>query len=374
MEELLGLLPQGTGDLRNFWTGVIWALAGVLAWLVADRILFGTLLRGLRRTRLTSAEDIAHCLRKPLSTALMLLFLRLALESLELPQQVHRLGMQGLTIVFFVSLYLGISRVASILARELQQRAPGSPESDMRAHIAPFLQNIIRVVVLVVLSIMAFQNMGYDISGLLASLGIGGIAVALAAKDSISNVFGSLTIMLDRPFSVGDWVKGEGFEGIVEEVGFRSTRVRTFAKTMITVPNSQIATMTVENFSRMPIRRVSMTLGILYSTPAERVQAIIGDIRLLLAEHPEIDNELVLVNFTDFGSSSLDIFLYYFTRTTNWARYLELREEINLRIMQIVHDQGSDFAFPTRTIHMEPAQTQQVDQHSSGELQTDVQR
>ena len=208
--------------------------------------------------------------------------------------------------------------------------------------------------------LMLVQNLGYSISGLLASLGIGGLAVALAAKDSLSNIFGSLMILLDRPFTLGDWVKVGDMEGTIEEVGFRSTRIRTFAKTQITIPNSTLMNMSIDNFSRMPKRRIKMTVGITYATTPAKMRQAVADIKLMLRNHPAIDQDFFLVNFTDFGPSSLDIMVYCFTSSTVWNEYLDAREDVCLKIMETLENLGLEIAFPSRSVYLQQMETDQL--------------
>jgi MscS family membrane protein len=165
-------------------------------------------------------------------------------------------------------------------------------------------------------------------------------------------MFGSLTIFTDRPFQIGDWIKMSGIEGVVEDVGFRSTRIRTFAKTLITVPNSKIANEAIENMNARPKRRIKMTIGVTYDTNANQMEQALDSIREILRTHPGVDQAYWLVYFTDFGSSSLDIFLYYFSASTVWAQYLEVRQKVNLAIMRKLEELGLEFAFPSQTVYL----------------------
>ncbi|MBB5021404.1 mechanosensitive ion channel family protein [Desulfurispira natronophila] len=288
-------------------------------------------------------------IHKPFAYFILLVYFNLALQAVELSGMGQLLLSKLLVALLFINIYYLASGLFSLVFSEIKEKYQRA--DSQQEHILPFIENFARLFLIVIVLIAAVQNMGYNVSGLVASLGIGGIAVALAARESIANIFGSITILFDKPFSVGDWVKGNNFEGIVEEVGFRSTRIRTFAKTLITVPNSEVTNIVVENFSRMPIRRVFFHIGILYSTPPEVISQIVEDIRKMLSEHEAVDQEFFMVKFTTFGSHSLDIMIYYFTKTTAWEEHLSVREDINLRIMSIVHGHGSDFAFPTNTIH-----------------------
>jgi MscS family membrane protein len=195
--------------------------------------------------------------------------------------------------------------------------------------------------------------MGYSVGSLLAGLGIGGFAVAMASKDTVANLFGSLVIFLDKPFQIGDWIEMESTEGTVEEVGLRTTRIRTFANSLVTVPNLLFTSHTVNNWSRMKKRRIKMTIGITYSTSAKKVDELVNRIRQLIENDEHIRNDFYLVNFDSFGPSSLGIFVYCFTATTNWADFLQAKQEFMLNIMDCVKELGLEFAFPTQSIHVE---------------------
>ena len=195
--------------------------------------------------------------------------------------------------------------------------------------------------------------MGVKISALVASLGIGGAALAFASKDTIANLFGSISIVADRPFVLGDWVKVGDVEGIVDNVGVRSTRIRTFQKTLVTIPNSVLANESVDNYSKMPTRKVVMTVGLTYSTTADQIEAIIADFKDLLNKNSGVENGSELVNFVKFNDSSLDIQLIYYTYNTDLAGYLDTMQSVNLSIMRAVEARGLSFAFPSSSIYIE---------------------
>ena len=220
----------------------------------------------------------------------------------------------------------------------------------------PFLSKTLKIFLVLTSILVLAQNMGYSISGLVASLGIGGIAVAMAAKDTIANIFGSIMILLDRPFTLGQWIKTSEFEGVVEEIGFRSTRIRTFAKTLVNVPNSQLANMVIDNIDARHVRRIKMRIGITYETTPQQMRQAIQAIELILKEHPGVDQSYSLVKFDEFESSSLSIFLYYFSQSKVWEEYLQVRQEVNLQIMDALADLGLAFAFPSLTLYPAPEQ------------------
>jgi MscS family membrane protein len=214
-----------------------------------------------------------------------------------------------------------------------------------------------RVIVVVLAVLVILQNLGFSISGVLAFGGIGGIAVGFAAKDMLANFFGGLTIYWDRPFTVGEWIRSpdKDIEGTVEYIGWRHTRVRAFNKNPIYVPNALFTNIVVENPTRMTNRRIKETIGIRYQD-LDKMAAIVADVKAMLQAHPEIDTGATLiVSFNQFGASSLDFFIYTFTRTVEWVHYHEVKQDVLLKIAAIVRAHGAEIALPTRTVHIEAA-------------------
>jgi MscS family membrane protein len=211
-----------------------------------------------------------------------------------------------------------------------------------------------RLVILVLAALMAAQTLGFQVTGLLAVGGVGGIAIGFAAKDLLANFFGGLTIYLDRPFGVGEWIRSpdKSIEGTVEYISWRHTRIRAFNKNPIYVPNSVFTTIVVENPSRMSHRRIKETIGLRYDDfPV--VAAIVADIKAMLREHPGIDQtQTLIVNFNQFGPSSLDLMVYTFTRTIVWVEYHEVKQDVLLKIGEIIARHGAEIAFPTQTLHL----------------------
>ncbi len=211
-----------------------------------------------------------------------------------------------------------------------------------------------RAVVIITAVLIAMQSLGYSISGVLAFGGVGGIAVGFAAKDLLANFFGGFIIHLDRPFKVGDWVRSpdRNIEGTVEHIGWRLTTIRTFDKRPLYVPNATFTTIAVENPSRMTNRRIYETIGIRY-VDVGQMASIVADIKSMLQGHDDIDSDQTLiVNFLAFNSSSLDIMVYTFTKTTEWVRFHEVKQDVLLKISDIIEGYGAEVAFPTRTLHL----------------------
>lgn len=224
---------------------------------------------------------------------------------------------------------------------------------------------LLRISVIITAVLVILQSFGYSISGVLAFGGIGGIAVGFAAKDLLANFFGGLMIYLDRPFKVGDWIRSpeKEIEGTVEDIGWRQTRIRTFDKRPLYVPNSTFTHIPVENPSRMLNRRIYETIGVRYDD-AGKVRDIIAAVKAMLENHEEIDpDQTLIVNFNRFAASSLEFFVYTFTKTTDWVRYHEIKQDVLLKILDIVADHGAECAFPTSTLHIpDPVSVQNTPQ------------
>ena len=216
------------------------------------------------------------------------------------------------------------------------------------------MSKLLRLTIIITAMLVALQTLGYSISGVLAFGGIGGIAVGFAAKDLLANFFGGLMIYLDRPFAVGEWVRSPDreIEGTVEAIGWRLTRIRTFDKRLLYIPNSVFTTIAVENPSRMSHRRIYETIGIRYDD-VNKMSAITDAVKQMLLEHPEIDStQTLIVNFNNYAPSSLDFFVYTFTKTTQWIKYHEVKHDVLLKIHDIIAAHGAEVAFPTSTLHI----------------------
>jgi len=217
------------------------------------------------------------------------------------------------------------------------------------------LSKLGRICVILIALLSILQTLGVSLAGVLAFGGIGGIAVGFAAKDLFANLLGGLTIYLDRPFSVGEWIRSpdKNIEGTVEQIGWRNTRIRAFNRNAIYVPNALFTNIVVENPSRMTHRRIKETFGLRYQDIG-KMAIIVDDVKNMLMNHPEIDNETTLiVNFTTFGHHSLDFFIYTFTRTTLWAPYHAVKQDVLLKIADIIAAHGAEIAFPTHSLHIE---------------------
>ena len=319
------------------------------------------LLRVERATSLTQTvwdDALIHAVKRPLTVMLWVVGLthvagildrEIGIHALDYAQPARSVGVVACLAWFLIRM---INNAAvSVLAR------PSGSDESLDQTTVEALSKLGRVIVLIVAALVILQTLGFSISGVLAFGGIGGIAVGFAAKDLLANFFGGLMIYMDRPFSVGEWIRSpdKNIEGTVEYIGWRQTRIRAFNKNPIYVPNALFTTIVVENPSRMSHRRIKETIGIRYQD-IDKMAAITADVKAMLIAHPDIDNEAtMIVNFTTFSASSLDFMVYTFTRVTNWVSYQAVKQDVLLRIADIISAHGGEIAYPTRTLHIEPA-------------------
>lgn len=245
-----------------------------------------------------------------------------------------------------------VIRLISNYEQALISGSKGSGRIDRTT--AEAIGRLLRITVFITCALIILQTFGFSLSGVLAFGGVGGIAVGFAAKDLLANFFGGFFIYTDRPFVVGDWIRSPDreIEGTVEHIGWRLTRIRTFDKRPVYVPNSTFLSIAVENPSRMTNRRIYETVGVRYDD-AGRVKDLIASVEAMLRNHPEIDqNQTLIVNLNRFGPSSLDFFVYTFTKTTDWVKYHEIKQDVLLNILGLVEAAGAECAFPTTTVHL----------------------
>jgi len=260
---------------------------------------------------------------------------------------------KALDSLILYTLFWAILSVSEAL-RELLYDVTGKFNKDLSKEMGNFILAILKIFIGGIGLGAILKVWGVNVTALFASLGLGGLAFALAAKDTASNLFGSFALLADRSIRIGEWVKVGGVEGVVEDVGMRTTKIRSFQKTLVTVPNQLVANQPIENFSRRGIRRIKIHVGLTYSTSAKQLLQIKSDIEKMLKSHEGISQkESLMVFFDSFGDSSLNLFIYTFASTANWAKYLEIREEVHINIMQIVEANQSSLAFPSQSLYIE---------------------
>lgn len=302
-------------------------------------------------------DAFLYAIRKPTTYIIWVIGLSLAAHSIGLDQDpsfgVVLEGIRKVAIIVCLAWFVirFIKQAEKLLldpnGKNIRRGRARADETTVHA-----VGKLLRASIVVTAVLVILQTLGFSISGVLAFGGIGGIAVGFAAKDLLANFFGGLMIYLDRPFKVGDWIRSpdQEIEGTVEKIGWRLTTIRTFDKRPLYVPNQVFTNVSVQNPSRMSHRRIYETVGLRYDD-SKQLEHIITEVKNMLIAHAEIDNtQTMIVNFNAFGSSSLDFFIYTFTKTTNWIKYHEVKQDVLLQVMRIVADAKAEIAFPTSTV------------------------
>lgn len=347
--------------MRKDWIGMqIWQHVGLFLWILIGLIIrkiveymLAVYVRSLAEKTTTKWDDyIVDAAEKPVSFIVMTIFFLFTYQNFMLSVTVNYYLKGALDIALsfaIVWLFYGLVNVVSDYLADVTSKT----ESKLDEQLVPLLRKSLKVFVVVIGSLFIIQNSGYNVASLLAGLGIGGLAVALAARDTLANFFGSITIFTDKPFQIGHWVTIGSQEGIVEEVGFRTTRIRTFYNSLISVPNSVIANTAVDNLGLREYRRIRTVLNLTYSTTPEQLEAFVEAIKGVVVATPTMRKDFYEVHFNDFGAHSLDVLIYVFVKVANWHEELQERHNFFLEILRVAKEVGVEFAYPTQTLHID---------------------
>ena len=334
------------------WLGLlIIAAAGVFVD-SAVSLLLRVFLRGWRQRNADGAfRDVPDTMLRPLGLLAMAAVWWIGINLLGLPEQAL---LVLLVAVKFLASMAGVwtaYRLVDLVSSGLHRRALQT-DNKIDDVLAPLITRTLKIFVTVVGLIFVADNLNIDVTGLIAGLGLGGLAFALAAKDMVQNLFGSITVLMDRTFTVGDWIKVGDQEGSVEALGFRSTRIRTFYNSVVTVPNSQFITANVDNMGERRYRRLSTKFMIAYETPPDRIEAFCEGIREIVRQHPYMRKDYYHVYLNGLGDSALEILVYVFWETPDWSTELRERHRFLLDCLRLATRLGVDYAYPTQTLYM----------------------
>ena len=345
--ELFNVKSSGN-TVSHYVISALFLVIAILLRRFLTTVLFNQLKKLAAKTETTLDDKLFPAMESPVATFVLVTGIFAALKVLKLSETADRAISHGSTVAFSLVIFWGLLRAFDAI---IDHAAEIAREKQMGiAAFMPWIKKSLMAMFVIVGGLMTVQSLGYNVSTILQGLGIGGLAFALAAQDTIANLFGSIVVAIDQPFKVGEVVRIGTSEGKVEDIGLRSTKIRTGARTLIIIPNKLVASEPVTNFTRMPQRRVDQSLGLSYQTTAEQMQAVLEDIRQILRAEPGVHPQTIAVNFTGYGASSLDLQLVYFTADPDWQRHLDLRERVNLAIMRAVAARGTAFAFPTPTV------------------------
>ena len=347
--QIPGLAPEWNLALQVFAVLMLTAAASF----TLKRILL-KVLHGFQRTETRWDDILVKSMKKPITWGVWFIGVDIAIGIIHAatPNPLFELSDPVRDVGVLVCLAWFLLRLVSGAEQEI-----GDQSDSVDRHTAEAIGKLVRLAIIITAALMILQTLGFSISGVLAMGGIGGIAVGFAAKDLLANFFGGLLIYLDRPFSIGDWIRSPDrkIEGVVEKIGWRVTVIRNFESQPMYVPNSVFTSVVVENPSRMANRRLFETIGLRYRDLAS-MKTIVSEVTELLNHHDDIDNsKTLMVNFNAFADSSVDFFFYCFTRTTDWKEYHQVKQKVMLEVAEIIGRNHAEIAFPTTTIDVPQA-------------------
>lgn len=350
----IGILNTSLGD-------IFIAFGVFLTFLFARRIVFRFISHALQRltgrTQTDIDDRILEAIERPLEFTFVIMGLYISGQVVDLSPALNVVFGQIIRSLIALTIFWAIFRILDPLSIMLDRSIIlfGSP--SMHETVKGFFVKVAKFVVVCLGITAVFQEWGFNVAAVLGSLGLVGMAVALGAQDFIKNMFAGLTIFLDRVFEKGNWIKTPDVEGTVEEIGFRATKVRQFDKALVTIPNSKLANEALINYSRMTNRRIHWMIGVEYRSTKDQIRNIIQAISAYIHECGDFETDPALTKtfiFLDsFGSSSIDIKLYCFTKTTVWGEWLEVKERLAYKIKEIVEGQNASFAFPSTSLYVE---------------------
>ena len=342
-------------DVRNSGNSparyAISALFIILAFLlrrIVSRVVFGALRRLARQTKTTLDDELFERLETPAAVLVMVAGIVAALQVLKLSPSSDDALRYGSTIAFSLVIFWGLLRALDTVLDHAHEVARARQMNV--AAFMPWIKKTLIAIFVIFGVLLVVQSLGYDVKALLAGLGIGGLAFALAAQDTLANLFGSVVVAIDQPFKLGEFVKIGSFLGGVEDIGLRSTKLRSLDKSLVVIPNKTVASENITNLSRFTQRRAEQVISLTYNTPREQMAAVVEDFRKIVLGDPYVDPTSVLIYFRDFAASSLDIWVVYVTKDGDFVKHMETRQRFNLEFMRVVEERGLSFAFPTQTI------------------------
>ena len=353
VDEVLGLFNVGSsGNTATHYAIFALILVGaILLRRFVTTIIFNRLKRLAAKTETTLDDKLFPALEGPVTTFVMVTGIFAAVKVLKLSETTDRTIGYGSTVAFSLVVFWGLLRAFGAVLDHMHEVAR---EKQMGvAAFMPWIKKTLVAIFVVIGVLITVQSLGFNVSTILSGLGIGGLAFALAAQDTIANLFGSVVVAIDQPFKVGETVRIGANTGLVEDIGLRSTKIRLIDKSLVILPNKLVSSEAIVNLSRFTQRRVEQVIGLTYDTRPDQMEAIVEEVRQIILAEPAVDVTSVMVFFRDFSASSLDLWIVYLTTGDDFQEGLALRQRVNLAIMRAVAARGLSFAFPTQTMHLD---------------------
>lgn len=348
-------------DLSIFMTYVFWKNLGIsiailLVFLILRKIfskyVFDLLIKLSDKTPTDALTHLFRSFEKPIQWMFIIVGIYVAASFFPHFDETNKLFLVLIRVSYIILISWGLynmSSDSSTFFTKMRNRY----NLDIDDILIPFLSKALRVVIVVISISVVAEEFGYNVSGFVAGLGLGGVAIAFAAKDALSHLLGGFVIITEKPFRIGDWIMTPDVEGTIEEITFRSTKIRTFSQAIVTVPNAMIANGPITNWSKMGKRQINFNLRVSQETPKEKLELVVKEIEQLVSKNPGVHPETIFVKFDAFKENGYDIFLYFFTNTTVWAEFLKVKEDINFGIMEILEREGVSIALQSRKVYVD---------------------
>ncbi len=353
--------------LSNTLLDYFWFIGAIIVGLLFKKLISKYLSHLLfkvvsKKDNIVGVEKFNELLTRPIGFCIMLSIIYVGANHIQYPlswnlASEEEIGLKmiisrGFSLIYIYSVFWILVRVIDFISLILRKKAELT-ENKMDDQLIPFIIEIAKIITYILAIFIVMGNVfNVNIAALATGLGIGGIAIAMASKESLENLLGSFTIFFDRPFTVGDVVTAGDVTGVVEKVGFRSTRIRTFDKSIVTVPNKNMISTELDNLGERPVRRAKFNIGLTYDSTTQQIKAVVKDIQEMIDKHPKT-NQDGRVRFQEFGGSSLDIMVMYFVSSPNWDDFIDTKQDINYQIMEIVAKNKCEFAFPSATVYLQ---------------------
>ncbi len=359
VDKLIEILPEKSQN--KLFGFKIWQLIGLFIVIVlavlADKLLELAIRKFVRKLLIAQghgeiAKKLILPVTKPLSFLLILSVILLVIPGLMLPIQANKYLILGINALRPFLITIVAYKLTDLLSDYLMAKAKQT-ESTLDDQLVPLLRKVLKIFVILIGGLFVLLNLNVNIIPFLTGLSIGSLALALAAQDTLKNFFGSIMIFIDKPFQIGQWITTGDVDGTVEEVGFRSTRIRTFRNSLQYVPNGKLADSTIDNHGLRNYRRFYTKIGIMYDTPPQLIEVFVEGLKDIALNHPKTVKNKMEIHFNDLEEFSLSIMFYIFFEVPTWSEELNCRDEVLISILRLAEELGVNFAFPTSTLHME---------------------
>lgn len=348
--QLFNVRTSGN-TVTHYAVGAFLLILALLARRIVTLILFPFLTKLAVRTKWTFDNRLLPAMEGPVSAFIMVVGIFASLKVLKLPPEADQALGYGSRVAFSLVVFWGMWRALSAL---LDHGADIAKERKLGVSaFMPWIKKSLMTVFIVMSVLLTIQGFGYDVKAILTGLGIGGLAFALAAQDTLANIFGAIVVAVDQPFRLGEVVKIQGNVGAIEDIGLRSTRIRLTDGSLMVIPNKIVAGETITNLSRFVRRRFEQVIGLTYDTPPEDLGAVVDEIRGIVTAQPEVDAPGVMVYFRDFTASSLEIWIVYVCPDPDFQKAMRCKQRINILIMQALRARNLSFAMPRQTVYLE---------------------